>query len=89
VYTPDFAFQGFDYERDAVKATREVFYYCTSTGVLRKKDLAAATAEEVISFPDPDMKCVGSKIVYDSARDSLIVPVTQNGLGAIVEFINP
>lgn len=79
----------FAYKRDALNApTVSNIYYCNTTdGKIYKKDLVAVT-EAALPWPIPSLQCSGYSMIYNSARDSLIFPYTQNGLMGVAEYTN-
>lgn len=78
----------FAYHRNAGLTTNIIYYCRASDGVLVKKDLVAAT-ETALTWTVPGLQCRSRSLIYDSGRNSLIFPYTQNSLHGVVEYLLP
>lgn len=70
----------------AYKSTSDDFFYCSTSGALFKK---SSGVETQLPFPNPSFRCQGNSLIYDSARDVLVFPFTQNGLWGVGEYEVP
>ena len=66
------------------------FYYCSTTGYLYKRVMSTGQTVQ-LPWLSPTIKCKASNtIIYNSDRNSLIFPITQNGLDSVAEYsLNP
>jgi hypothetical protein len=65
-------------------------YYCSTTGYLYKYIYNTAQTVQ-LNWLSPTIKCKATRnIIYNSTRNSLIFPFTQNGLDGVAEYdLNP
>lgn len=79
------AIAGFTY---VIKSTVPHLYYCATDGRMYKYNLNTST-ETALYWPSSTIACRGQNVVWDSGRNSIIFPVTQNALSAIAEILDP
>lgn len=64
-------------------------YGCRSTtGQLVELDVTT-NSQRVLPWPIPRLRCVGKSLALSPAGDSLLVPVMQDGAGAILQYVLP
>lgn len=85
-FTPPRIASSFDYRRSA-DLTTNTLYYCAS-GRIYKYNINTTT-ETALTWPISTMSCQGTRIKYDSTRDSIIFPYLQNGLYGVAEYLSP
>lgn len=79
--------RGVDNFEYVMKASVPYVYYC-SGGRIYKYNISTSS-ETALSWPSTSMNCYGPSLVWHPARQSIIFPITQNGLGAIAEIRDP
>lgn len=62
-------------------------YYCAS-GQIYKYNLNTST-ETALFWPSSTITCDGHSMAWDSAQNSIIFPILQNGLGGIARILDP
>ncbi|MGK5082685.1 hypothetical protein WDW37_05210 [Bdellovibrionota bacterium FG-1] len=85
--TTTYGIGAFTYRKEG---SNEYLYYCknSTSGTLQRKNITAGT-ESSLAWPISSLFCSGYSLLYDSTRNSLIFPFTQNGLGGVAEYILP
>jgi hypothetical protein len=71
-----------------VKGSDTYFYYCATNARMYKYDVTTST-ETALAWPSATLSCMGYSMAWDSVRNAIVFPISQNGLGGIAQIYDP